>query len=160
MVTSGKVPSPAHGCLRRHRSGDQIVVLVFVHELVEHREIIDLDLADGVWALFDPSGLLPRDPATLILDTKGTATLTRDLVDDSVTDSTPPGLLNSLDLTQLLLRLAGAEVTAQGGFTFDNSDKTTFPGMPLPTGKMELQLGDILILAGNKHAIDHWLETL
>jgi len=28
------------------------------------------------------------------------------------------------------------------------------------TGKMELQLGDILILAGNKHAIDHWLETL
>ncbi|MGL4505492.1 MAG: potassium channel family protein, partial [Aeromonas sobria] len=28
------------------------------------------------------------------------------------------------------------------------------------TGKMALQLGDILILAGNKHAIDHWLETL
>ena len=28
------------------------------------------------------------------------------------------------------------------------------------TGKMELQLGDILILAGNKHAIDHWLDTL
>ena len=25
---------------------------------------------------------------------------------------------------------------------------------------MVLQLGDILILAGNKHAIDHWLETL
>ena len=101
-------------------------------------KIIDLDLADGVWALFDPSGLLPRDPATLILDAKGSATLTQDITDDAVTSGTPPGLLNALDLPQLLLRIAGAELAAKGAFTFDNSDTTTFPGIPLPTGKLDI----------------------
>lgn len=101
-------------------------------------KIIDLDLADGVWALFDPSGLLPRDPATLILDAKGSATLTQDITDDAVIAGTPPGLLNALDLPQLLLRIAGAEVAATGAFTFDNSDTTTFPGIPLPTGKLDI----------------------
>jgi hypothetical protein len=101
-------------------------------------KIIDLDLADGVWRLFDPSGLLPRDPATLILDAKGSATLTQDITDDAVTDGTPPGLLNALDLPQLLLRIAGAELAAKGAFTFDDRDTTTFPGIPLPTGKLDI----------------------
>jgi len=102
-------------------------------------KLVDLEVVDALWARLDPTGQLPRDPATLILDTKGTATLTRDLVDETVTDGTPPGLLNSLDLTQLLLRAAGAEVTGKGSMTFDNSDTTTFSGMPLPTGKLDLR---------------------
>jgi hypothetical protein len=38
------------------------------------------------------------------------------------------------------LKAAGAEVTGKGAFTFDNSDTTTFPGVPLPTGQLDLKL--------------------
>lgn len=102
-------------------------------------KVVDLDMASALWARIDPTAQLPHDPATLVLQTNGTATLTRDMVDQGMTDAAPPGLLNSLDLTQLLLRVAGAEVTGKGGLTFDNSDTVTFPGMPLPTGKLDLR---------------------
>ena len=106
-------------------------------------KIVDLSVAEALWGMIDPAGALPHDPATLIIDTKGTATLTRDLVDEGMAiasgDSAPPGLLHSFDLTQLLFRMAGAEVTAQGGFTFDNTDMVTFPGMPLPTGSIDIK---------------------
>ena len=101
-------------------------------------KIVDLDVVDAIWAQIDPAAQLPRDPATLILDTKGTATLTQDMVNETATGGTSPGLLNSLDLTQLLLRIAGAEVAAAGGFIFDNSDTVTFSGIPLPTGKLDI----------------------
>ena len=32
-----------------------------------------------------------------------------------------------------------AELTAQGNFTFDNSDLTTFAGIPAPTGKIDVK---------------------
>ncbi|MEI6098766.1 MAG: DUF2125 domain-containing protein [Alphaproteobacteria bacterium] len=105
--------------------------------------IVDLKLPQGLWTMFDPTGSLPTDPASLIIDTKGTVTLTQDLMDDAVAlengmeDS--PGLLNSLDIPQILLRAAGAEVTAKGGFTFDNSDTQSLQGMPMPTGKIDIR---------------------
>lgn len=117
-------------------------------------KVVDLNMVQALWALIDPTGQLPHDPATLILDTKGTATLTASLSDDTVLEGAPPGILNSLDLTQLLLRVAGAEVSAQGGFTFDNSDTTTYPGMPLPTGQLQIRalglntLADKLVAMG------------
>ena len=105
-------------------------------------KVVDLNVADAMWMMLDPSGTLPHDPATLIIDTKGTATLTNDLMEDAMAmagGAAAQPLLNSLDLTQLLFRVAGAEVTALGGFTFDNSDMMTIPGMPLPTGKIDIK---------------------
>ncbi|MGV8989257.1 MAG: DUF2125 domain-containing protein [Cypionkella sp.] len=103
--------------------------------------IVDLKLAEAVWSMFDPAGDLPHDPASLIIDTKGTATLTKDLLDNTLDSGTAatPVLLNALDLSQLNLKVAGAEVSAQGGLTFDNSDMTTFPGAPAPTGKVDIK---------------------
>jgi hypothetical protein len=40
----------------------------------------------------------------------------------------------------LTLALAGARLTGGGDFTFDNDDLSTFPGMPKPTGALELEL--------------------
>ena len=71
-------------------------------------KIIDLKVSDAVWGLVDPTGGLPHDPATLILDTKGTATMTKDIMADAASvesgSNQPPGLLNSLDLNQLDLQ--------------------------------------------------------
>jgi Uncharacterized protein conserved in bacteria (DUF2125) len=106
-------------------------------------KVVDLNVAEALWAMIDPGAALPHDPASMIIDLKGTTTLTRDLVEEGMAmaggDSTPPGLLNSLDLPQFLLRVAGAEVTALGGFTFDNSDMVSVPGVPLPTGKIDIK---------------------
>ena len=42
----------------------------------------DFTMADMLWGLFDPSGQLPRDPATVDIDLSGQVKLTHDLVDE------------------------------------------------------------------------------
>ena len=106
-------------------------------------KLVGFTVSDEVWGMFDPAGSLPHDPATVILDTKGKVTMTTDLFDEAAMAAlgdAPPGDLNALDVTELKASAAGAELTGAGAFTFDNSDKTTFPGVPLPTGKMDLKL--------------------
>ncbi len=105
--------------------------------------LVDFAISDDIWAMFDPTGALPHDPATLIIDTKGKAKLTVDVMDETATAAlgdAPPGELHALELTELTARVAGAELTGAGALTFDNSDLTTFAGMPLPTGKIEMKL--------------------
>ena len=106
-------------------------------------KIIDLAVSDDIWAMFDPTGALPHDPATLVLDAKGKARLTVDIVDEAATKAlgdAPPGELHALDLTELKAKIAGTELTGTGALTFDNSDLTTFQGIPVPTGKIDLKL--------------------
>ncbi len=105
-------------------------------------KLVDLKVSDALWGMIDPGAALPHDPATLIIDTQGTATLTADLTDtgaEAAMGGVPPGLLNSFGINALTLRVAGAEVTGQGSFTFDNSDMETFQGMPAPSGRLELK---------------------
>ena len=93
--------------------------------------------------MIDPGAALPHDPATLVIDSKGTATITSDMMNDTemaIIGEAPPGLLNSFDLTELHAKILGAELTGKGSFTFDNADMTTFDGMPAPTGSLELAL--------------------
>lgn len=104
-------------------------------------KVIGATISDEVWAMFDPGATLPRDPATLVIDTNGTATLTADLTDEAAMNSgTPPFMPNSLNLPALQLTVAGAELTGNGGFTFDTTDLVTFQGMPAPTGRLDLKL--------------------
>ncbi len=102
-------------------------------------KIIDLQVSDEVWGLFDPTGALPHDPATLVVDTKGTAKLNSNLM-ASPEGSPPDGELISLDVTELQAKIAGAELTGSGAFTFDNTDLVTFNGVPAPTGALDLKL--------------------
>ena len=105
-------------------------------------KIIDLKVSEAIWGMIDPTAALPHDPATLIVDTKGTVTLTQDIMTDAagMENGEPPGMLNSLDLTELDVKIAGAELTGNGAFTFDNSDMTTYDGVPAPTGKIDLKV--------------------
>ena len=106
-------------------------------------KLVDFAISDEVWAMFDPTGGLPHDPATIIIDTKGKAKLTVDITDEAQSAAlgdAPPGEIHALDLTELKVKAAGAELTGTGSLTFDNTDKTTFPGMPVPTGTVDLKL--------------------
>lgn len=103
--------------------------------------LVDLAISDEVWSMFDPAGALPRDPATLVIDTTGKAKWLVDIFGpEAETMDTVPGELHALDIKDLTLRAVGASIAGTGGFTFDNSDTTTFDGMPLPTGKLDLTI--------------------
>lgn len=107
-------------------------------------KLIDFKLSDDVWSLLDPEKILPRDAATIVIDAKGKANWTVDIMDpaavEMVAEDSMPAQLHALDVTELTLKAAGAEVTGEGAFTFDNSDTTTFPGVPLPTGQLDLKI--------------------
>ncbi|MEY4983912.1 MAG: hypothetical protein RIR62_2178 [Pseudomonadota bacterium] len=104
-------------------------------------KLVDLTVSDEVWGIFDPGAVLPRDPATIVIDTKGKAKVTADLADPAaMSGGGAPGELHALDITELRAKMAGAELTGAGAFTFDNTDLVTFGGMPAPTGKLDLKL--------------------
>lgn len=99
-----------------------------------------LTLGDPVWQMLDPAGMIPRDPAELELDLSGKARLLSEPGLPAAGTEAPPAELDSLQLNALRLSVAGAELTGTGGFTFDNSDMTTFPGIPAPDGSVMLRL--------------------
>lgn len=113
-------------------------------------KIVDLSVSEELWAMIDPANALPHDPATVIIDTKGTAKLNFDLVDEAAMAGLgegAPGEITSLEVTELRAKAAGAELTGAGSFTFDNTDLVTFDGVPTPTGKLDLRLvgGNVLL---------------
>ncbi len=114
-------------------------------------KIVDLTISEDIWGIFDPAANLSRDPATFILDTKGTGRWLADIMDPAYQSDglEPPGELNSLDLTQFLVKVAGAQVAATGGLTFDNTDLMSFDGMPAPSGEINVTITGVQKLIDN-----------
>lgn len=103
----------------------------------------DFTMADMLWGLFDPTGQLPRDPATIAIDLSGDVKLTHDLMDEETMTQMAgkaPGELHAANVNALTVRAAGAELTGDGAFTFDNTDLSSFDGMPRPQGQLNLKL--------------------
>ena len=106
-------------------------------------KIVDLSVSEEIWGMLDPTGAVPHDPATVVIDTKGKARLTTDIMDEAAMAAlgdAPPGEIHALDLNELHVKIAGADLTGAGSFTFDNSDLATYGGAPAPTGKVDLKL--------------------
>ncbi|WP_158589774.1 DUF2125 domain-containing protein [Gemmobacter lutimaris] len=105
-------------------------------------KIIGLTVSDEIWGMLDPTAQLPRDPVNVVLDTKGKVTLTVDLMNEAemaALGEGAPGEINALDINELQVTAAGAEVTGSGALTFDNSDMETYGGVPAPTGQIDLK---------------------
>lgn len=106
----------------------------------------DLVASDAVWATFDPTGQIPRDPATLVVDLDGTAVMNVDLLGDPEAMEAlegSPAELKSLNLAELTLTVAGAALRGSGALTFPKPgpDAAPVPGaMPQPVGTIELAL--------------------
>jgi hypothetical protein len=114
-------------------------------------KLVDFTVSEDVWGLVDPGAALSREPATFVFDVKGTGFWKQDIMDPAVQmeGAEPPGELTSLDLTQILVRAAGAEVGAVGGLTFDNTNLVTFEGMPAPTGNINVTIKGVNALIDN-----------
>lgn len=104
--------------------------------------MVDLEIDDFIWSMFDPTGALGRDPATVILDVTGAGRWIMDITDPEAAAEFggTPGELTSMDLNALQVSVAGAELTGTGAFAFDNEAFGAFPGMPAAEGAIDLQL--------------------
>jgi hypothetical protein len=118
-------------------------------------KLVDFTVSEDIWAMVDPGGSLSREPATVIVDLKGTGYWTKDIMDPSVQmdDMEPPGQLNSLDITQVLAKAAGAEVSATGALTFENAGAESFNTMPEPEGKITFGIKGVNKLVENLIAL-------
>ena len=61
-------------------------------------KVVDLTVSEDIWGLFDPGASLSRDPATFILDTKGSGFWNQDIMEPGVDIDTieAPGELHGL----------------------------------------------------------------
>ncbi|WP_425039249.1 DUF2125 domain-containing protein [Primorskyibacter sp. S187A] len=102
------------------------------------------EMNDLIWSLLDPTGQLPRDPATLEIDLSGMVRVLLDMFDPQSAMAIQQGArsleLDTLALNALTLDAAGAKLTGEGAFTLDNTDRQTFRGLPRPEGEVTLEL--------------------
>ena len=100
-------------------------------------------VSEMIWGMVDPGGALPHDPATLLVGLTGKANLLFDLFDPEgpgAADGPMPGEIHELNIEEVKLSVAGAELTGEGAFTFDNANLEAFDGIPAPTGAVDMKL--------------------
>ena len=102
-----------------------------------------LVLSDSVWDQFDPAAAISRAPGNLSFDLTGDVILGVDLLDFEALeyiffDVEDPVSPVSLTLNTFSLDAAGVTADGSGAFTFDNTDTTTFDGLPRPQGEAEI----------------------
>jgi hypothetical protein len=95
---------------------------------------------ERTWGIIDPAGLVPRDPATLAFDIGGTLRLPFDATDPAGWArfaSDPEGWLGleTLHLTGLELRAAGAALAGEGEAALDPSAAPALDGLPGATAR-------------------------
>ncbi len=103
--------------------------------------MLELGVDEMLWQMIDPASMLPHDPADLVFDFSGTAIMPDGMMDpDAAMDDMAEPELHSLNVNEIKLAIAGAEIRGNGAFTFDNSDMETFDGFPAPEGSVGFDL--------------------
>jgi len=116
--------------------------------------LTDFTMSDIIWAAFDPSAQLPRDPVNLTVDLNGKATVLLDDLDAAAmnrmaTRGTSPLQLDALQINRLDVDALGATLRARGAVTLDNAKTITLPGFPAfpkPVGEVTMNLTGVSAL--------------
>jgi hypothetical protein len=116
-------------------------------------EATALTVSNGVWNMFDPGEILPRDPATLLVDLSGKLRLFADLYDEQAMGNDVPGEFTEVSIDALTLSALGAELTGSGTFTVDNAATGFIPDAPKLVGVLDLALSGADALLQNLTAI-------
>ena len=94
-------------------------------------KLADFSLNEEAWAMFDPNAALPRDAAQIAIDISGKTKMDLPALIAAEETGVPYApALESLNITELGLKVAGAALEGTGAFTFDNS-----MGVPMPLGE-------------------------
>ena len=96
-----------------------------------------LEIDPMLWGMIDPVGQISRDPATLVIDLDGAVIMEQDVFDPTFSEemTEAPGQINALNVNKILLSLAGAELTGDGEFSFNNQGP-----VPVPSGVLNMML--------------------
>ncbi|MFN5998139.1 MAG: DUF2125 domain-containing protein [Paracoccaceae bacterium] len=99
-------------------------------------KLADFSINEEAWAMFDPNGALPRDAAQIAIDISGKTTMDLPALIASEETGVPyVPAPESLNITELGLKVAGAALAGTGAFTFDNS-----MGIPMPLGEANISV--------------------
>ena len=146
-IPENGLPFPLHAFIGSTKSAFSIPLLADPEpqDFALTLALENLRANDEAWAAFDPQNIFPRTPVTLSFDLAGKARVLFEFLDfrrfDQLdTRETPPVELTALTLNSLTLFAAMAELTGTADFTFDNTDLTTFDGIPAPQGTADLRL--------------------
>ena len=103
-----------------------------------------IKLGEGLWGMFDPAEVLPRDAAIMSMNLTGKTTLLLDLLNFEkmmqLSGNDVPAQLNELTINDLHVSAAGASASATGDFAFNNDDLVSFEGIPAPSGSAEVKV--------------------
>lgn len=103
----------------------------------------DLELGEGVWGMIDPTGQVPRNPLTLLLDAAAQVQITRDLLDPGAMESpVPPGELRSLTVSELEVSFGDTSLTGTADMTFAPG---SMPPQPIGRADIGLSGGNALL---------------
>ncbi|MDE0968777.1 MAG: DUF2125 domain-containing protein [Octadecabacter sp.] len=109
--------------------------------------LTDLSISELLWNIIDPSSILPRDPVTVTFGVDAQVTPSFDFLDPTQKEaammSNIPGNVNGVQISELTVSGAGAEITGNGAFTFDYTDLITFDGFPRPEGQASFAINGI-----------------
>lgn len=112
-------------------------------------KLTDFSLNEEAWAMFDPNAALPRDAAQIAIDISGKTKMDLPaLVAAEETGVPYAPAPESLNITELGVKVAGAALAGTGAFTFDNS-----MGIPMPLGE-----ANVTVTGANK-LIDGLIAT-
>ena len=74
----------------------------------------ELVLDEAIWGMFDPTGVIPREPATLRIDLGAEALWMSENIEAAIENEQPPFMPQSMELRELFLTLGGASISATG----------------------------------------------
>ena len=103
----------------------------------------ELVLGETLWAMVDPEQLIPREPFELELDALARMQLARSIAAaPRITNPMQMGQVESVDLNTLHIAGGGADISASGAVTVDNSAR-----FPMPEGSVDVRVEGVQALA-------------
>lgn len=155
-----EIPLPLSGGIEKisYDIGIPLAAAPEVQQMHFGMEYLGIGISDTIWAMFDPTGQLIREPVDMILDLSAGVRLDRDLIDPNLEqiieeDPMQLGSIESFSLNELLISALGAVATGSGDFTFDMNDLATFDGLPRPEGEASL------VVSGLNTVFDQLIEA-
>ncbi|RMF35079.1 MAG: hypothetical protein D6754_13915, partial [Alphaproteobacteria bacterium] len=112
-------------------------------ELAYELHLEGVTVSEEVWGMIDPGGALPRDPADIILVVESKSKALVDLTNPEAMAQAammgPPFEFQDLRIKEVTLRLAGAEIHAEGSAVINNDGP-----MPVPVGGVDVEINGVL----------------
>ncbi|QHQ34565.1 DUF2125 domain-containing protein [Algicella marina] len=147
QVDGGAIPFPVKATMARLESSMAMPLVPTGEpgEMAVSLAMADVEVDESLWGMFDPGQSLPREPATIELDVTSKASALHSLMDeDAMTAGQMPWEFEDVQLRNLRVSIAGAEITGQGSAVMNNAGP-----VPMPVGGIDLSIRGVNGLVGS-----------